>query len=728
MQKNNKMKRDISNIITGRVSKNLRGFAFIIPDSNVGAGGDIFVAEEDLSSAMNNDIVKVKVSDDPYGRNRNGVVIEILERANIRIIGNYFKRKSGGCVIPDDTKVNETIVIPADYPCDAEDGQKVVVEVVKWPDSKNPVIKGVVTDVLGTPGEVVTEELAIMAAYGIDRDFPDKVLEEASHIPNRVVITEKILKSRQDLRGLRMITMDGDDARDLDDAVSVELLDNKKVRLGVHIADVSYYVTKGGIIDVEAYKRATSVYFPDRVCPMLPPVISNEICSLNAGADRLAFSVFMDINHSGEVENYKIFESIINVRKRTTYKKVNIILEGHEDEREEIIAEYGEQIANDLFIMKELSDVLRQKRIARGAIEFDFPECTIKMEKPGVVADVVKNDRSLSERIIEEFMICCNETVAEHYFNLGAPFVYRIHEEPDRMKIDGLGNLARRYGFSFKHLSSVKPHQIQALMQQIEGTSMEKVINMLILRSLSRAIYSPDAKGHFGLASAHYCHFTSPIRRYPDLMIHRIMKEWLHDKPDNDKPDNSKTDNSKLDGNKPDYSKTDISKLDDSKPDYSKFEKSKKKLKKAADHCSEKEQAADDAERDVDNLLKAAFMSDKVGQVFEGGIVSGVIESGFFVELPNTIEGMVRVESLTDYFEYDEKTLSLYSMYKKRTIKIGDRLKVKLVKADVLNRRLDFVEVRDDEITKIKRTNKSKTKAKDRVKGKKKDSIKKRKK
>ncbi|NLY43681.1 MAG: ribonuclease R [Clostridiaceae bacterium] len=635
-------------LVVGRFQGNERGFGFVIPDDETIA--DVFIPLEEVNGAMHNDRVIARFTRAIVeGRRAEGEIIRILKRANDTVVGTFESSKYFGFVVPDDRRLSQDIFIPRDEFNGAVTGQKVVVKILRWPEARrNP--EGKIIEVLGYKDDPGTDVLSIMHQYNLSEEFPEDVLKQAEQIPS--VVEESEIKRRRDLRHLNIITIDGEDAKDLDDAVSIERLENGYYRLGVHIADVSHYVKEKTPLDREAFKRGTSVYLVDRVIPMLPKKLSNGICSLNPQVDRLTLSVMMDIDDKGRVVNYDIFDSVIKTKARMTYGDVTRILE---DEDPELMEKYSD-LVDDLRLMKELALILRDKRMERGSIDFDFPEAKIILDEKGKPIDVKKYEITISNRIIEEFMLVCNETVAEHMYWTGVPFVYRVHEDPDPEKIESFNLLIYNLGYHLKGIAKIHPKSLQQLLNKIKGKKEERIISTVMLRSLMKAKYSHENLGHFGLAAKYYCHFTSPIRRYPDLVIHRIIKESI------------------------------------SKGISSRREEFLKSfVQEAAKHSSEREIAAQEAERETENLKKVEFMKDKIGEVFEG-VISGVTSFGMFVELDNTVEGLIRISSLEDdYYIYDEKHYSLIGENKKRIFKIGDEVKVRLVRADLPTRQLDFI-------------------------------------
>jgi ribonuclease R len=635
------------NLIVGYLQGNVGGYGFVIPDdSNI---KDIFISSENLNGAMHKDRVIARVNKKVIGDKRaEGEIIRIIERSNNTVVGTFESSKYFGFVVPDDSRIPGDIFIPKDEINGARSGQKVVAEIIRWPEKRRNA-EGRIVEIIGDRNEPGTDIVSIIKAYNLREDFPEEVAKHAQTINQTV--TKDMIKGRRDIRSLRMVTIDGEDAKDLDDAVSIEKLDNGNYRLGVHIADVSYYVTEDSYLDKEALKRGTSVYLVDRVIPMLPKELSNGICSLNPGVDRLAFTVMMEIDRDGRVLDHEIFESIINTNERMTYTNVYKILE--EDDRE--LIERYRYLLDDFLAMKELALILRKKRMARGAIDFNFDEAKIVLDEKGVPTKVERYEITIANRIIEEFMLVCNETVAEHFFWTNTPFVYRIHEEPDSEKMEVFSEFVHNMGYTLKGISKIHPKALQDILEKAKGSKEETIISTVMLRSLRKARYSHLNTGHFGLAARYYCHFTSPIRRYPDLIIHRIMKEYLKGYMRQDREDL----------------------LNET-------------IAEIARLCSERERAAEEAERETEDLKKVEFMKKYEGEVFEG-IISNVTSFGMFVELDNTIEGLVRMSSMEDdYYVYNDKNYSLIGERSRKVYRIGDVVKVMLVRADVASRKLEF--------------------------------------
>jgi ribonuclease R len=620
----------------------------VIPDDE--GMKDIFISADSLNGAMHNDRVVARINRKNIGdKKAEGEIIRIIRRGNKNIVGTYEDSRYFGIVTPDDRRLSSDVFIHRDEANGAKPGDKVVVEIVRWPEQRRNA-EGRVLEVLGSKDEVGTDILSIIKAYNLSEEFPEDVIRQAEAVPDAV--TEEMLEGRRDLRKLRMVTIDSEDARDLDDAVSVERLADGGYRLGVHIADVTHYVKEKSPLDREALKRGTSVYLVDRVIPMLPRKLSNGICSLNPKIDRLAFTVMMNIDASGRVTDHEIFESVINIDERMTYTNVyKILAEGDS----ELKARY-DYLLDDFRMMQELAAILRKKRIARGSIDFDFEEAKIILDEKGRPVEIKRYEITIANRIIEEFMLVCNETVAEHFYWADSPFVYRIHEDPDTEKIEAFSELVHNLGYRLKGINKIHPRALQELLDKVKGTKEEMVISTLMLRSLAKARYSSDNAGHFGLAAKYYCHFTSPIRRYPDLIIHRIMKEYIR-------------------GGIKSAREEDL----------------KNRLPDIARHCSERERAADEAERETEDLKKVEFMKQHEGEIFEG-IISNVTSFGMFVELENTIEGLVRMSSLEDdYYIFNEKQYCLVGERSRKIYRIGDTVTVKLARADVSSRQLDFI-------------------------------------
>lgn len=582
------------------------------------------------------------------GKKCEGEIIRILERANKTIIGTYEDSKNFGFVVADDRRIYQDVFIPKEEKSDAKNGQVVVAEITVWPEKRrNP--EGRIIEVLGNKGDKGIDILSIIRSNKLPEEFPLKVENYAENIPEEIPAEE--YERREDLRDLKIVTIDGEDAKDLDDAVSIEKLINGNYYLGVHIADVSNYVKEKNPLDKEALKRGTSVYLIDRVIPMLPKKLSNGICSLNPKVDRLTLSCFMEIDKNGKVVDHHIAETIIRTSERMTYTDVTRILR---DNDKELMKRY-DYLLPDFKLMEELCNVLYNKRIGRGAIDFEFEECKIILNDNGKPIDIKPYERAIANRIIEEFMLVCNETVAEHMFWANLPFVYRVHEEPDSEKLMHFNEFVHNLGYAVRWGKEVHPKSLQEIIEKVRGKKEETVVSTLLLRSLKQARYSPECMGHFGLAARYYCHFTSPIRRYPDLIIHRIIKEFI-----NNKIDEKRT------------------KRLTAEVDY------------AAKQSSDTERNADEAEREVDDLKKAEYMSERIGEEYNA-IVSSVTNFGMFVELANTVEGLVHISTLADdYYVYDEKHLCLIGERTKKVYRLGDEVRIKVTKVDMLSHEIYF--------------------------------------
>ncbi|WP_085991404.1 ribonuclease R [Oceanobacillus senegalensis] len=637
------------NLIRGKVQMHQKGFAFLIPDEE--GQGDVYIHASDLASAMNNDKVLVRI--EKYGNDGNrpeGQVIRILERAVHQVVGTFEDNKSFGFVIADDKRIPNDIFIPKGSTNGAVDGHKVVVRITKYPEGRKSA-EGEVVEILGHKNDPGIDIISIIYKHGITVDFPDEVLEQATNTPE--TIDESELQGRRDLRDEMIVTIDGADAKDLDDAVSVKRLDNGNFKLGVYIADVSYYVEEGTPIDIEAFERGTSVYLVDRVIPMIPHRLSNGICSLNPQVDRLTLGCEMEITSNGEVVNHEIFQSVIKTSERMTYSDVNKILVNKDEE----LRKRYETLVPMFEDMEKLASILRGKRMGRGAIDFDFKEAQVLVDDEGKAVDVVLRERSVGERLIEEFMLAANETVAEHFHWMDVPFIHRIHEDPDDGKLQSFFEFLGGLGISVKGTANeIHPQALQKVLEEIKGEPEEMIVSKLMLRSMKQAKYNPQGIGHFGLATEFYTHFTSPIRRYPDLIVHRLIRTYLINKDLNSKTINYW----------------------------------KEKMPEIAKHTSERERRAVDAERDTDELKKAEYMLDKVGEEFTG-VISSVTNFGMFVELPNTVEGLIHVSFLTDdYYHYDERSHALIGERTANIYRVGDEVKVRVAEVNMEEHAVDF--------------------------------------
>ena len=634
--------------VPGTLSVSEKGFGFVIPFDQ--DRDDIFIAASDLNGAMHRDKVLARITNQPSGGRCEGEIYQVISRGYSSIVGRYEKSDGFGFVTPDEKRIHFDIFIPENKSFDAQTGEKVVVTIVRYPENnRNP--EGEVIERLGFATEPGIDVLSVIRRFALKDEFDPETLEAAQKVPG--TISESDLTGRRDFRDETIITIDGEDSKDLDDAVSIRLLDNGHYRLGVHIADVTHYVRAGSPLDREAFQRGTSVYLADRVIPMLPVELSNGICSLNPHVDRLALSVVMEIDQNGMVVGHELCESVICSAERMTYKNVTKILQ-HEDPE---IEERYRHIERDLNQMLDLALILRKKRVRRGAVDFDFPEARAVLDENGVPVAIEKYEVTVSNRIIEEFMLVANETVAQSAFWRGLPFVYRIHEKPSEDKVAAFELFLHNFGFSLKRSrGEIEAMAFQRVMNKVRGTVQERIISTAMLRSLMKAVYSPNNEGHFALAAKYYTHFTSPIRRYPDLCIHRILKMALHGE------------------------------LDEAAE-----EKLRGFVSDAAAHSSECERMAEDAEREVFKLKAAEFMKNHIGEEFDG-VISSVTNFGMFVELENTIEGLVRIVNLDDdYYVYDEQRLTLTGEHSRKTYRIGDVVRVLVVGADDQSRQIDFV-------------------------------------
>ena len=634
--------------LIGTFISNSRGFGFV---EIAGREQDLFIPESEVNGAFHMDQVQVELLKGQHGKRPEAKVVAVIARGITRIVGTYDKATSFGFVIPDNEKISTDIFVPKERSKGAVTGHKVVVELTSYGDNKHKP-EGKIVEILGHVNDPGVDIISIIKGFDLPTEFPERVLNQAQRVAKEV--SEADMAGRKDLRSLPMVTIDGEDAKDLDDAVSVYKQVENYV-LGVHIADVTNYVQENSALDREAKDRGTSIYLVDRVIPMLPHVLSNGMCSLNMGEDRLALSCIMTVNPKGDVVDYEIAETVINVDERMSYTDVNKILE---EEDKELSERYEKQVPM-FFLMKELSGILREKRRKRGSIDFDFPESKIVLDKDGKPLSIKPYERNTATKLIEDFMLLANETVAQHFYWLEAPFVYRTHENPDPEKILKLGTFINNFGYFIKVKSGdneIHPKEIQKLLGKIEGTDEEALISRLTLRSMKRAQYSTECTGHFGLACQYYCHFTSPIRRYPDLQIHRVIKEQLR---------------GKLSENRLEH--------------YNGL------LPEVAKHSSEMERRADEAERETDKLKKAQYMQDRIGEIYEG-VISGITAWGIYVELPNTVEGMIHVSRLYgDYYYYSEESYEMIGRDSGRRFKLGQKIKIMVDGVDYLQKSVDFV-------------------------------------
>ena len=639
--------------LVGTFISHPKGFGFVEIE---GRSEDLYIPESGVNGAFHQDQVQVELLKGQGGRRQEARIVKILSHGLTKVVGTYQKSKSFGFVIPDLEKISTDIYIPAEGSKGAVTGHKVVVELTDYGDDKHKP-EGRITEILGHVNDPGVDILSIVKGYDLPVEFEEKLLNQAERVGKPV--SEADMAGRRDLRSLQMVTIDGEDAKDLDDAVSLTR-EGENYCLGVHIADVSNYVQENSALDREALNRGTSVYLVDRVIPMLPHTLSNGICSLNQGEDRLALSCLMKVNKKGEVISYEIAETVICVDRRMSYTAVRKILEEGDLE---LIQEY-EELVPMFQDMQELAAILRKKRRQRGSIDFDFPESKIILDQKGNPVSIEPYERNVATNLIEDFMLLANETVAQHFYWMEVPFLYRTHETPDTEKIEKLATFIHNFGYHIKIKTSdheVHPKEIQKLLASIEGTEEEALIARLALRSMKQAKYSVECTGHFGLACACYCHFTSPIRRYPDLQIHRIIKEQLRGR------------------------------LMEKRIDHY-----KEILPEVARQTSRLERRADEAERETDKLKKAQYMKHHIGETLEG-IISGITAWGIYVELPNTVEGMIHVARLTgDYYYYKEETFEMVGRDTGRCFKLGQRLKVFVDSVDMVSKSVDFLLAEDD--------------------------------
>ncbi len=634
--------------IVGVFTGNIRGFGFVTVE---GETEDIFIPESQINGAIHGDFVQITLQDAKavQGRRREGTVVKILRRGITQAVGTFQKNKNFGFVIPDNLKLGQDIFIPQEYSKGAVDGHKVVVEITDYGNErKKP--EGKIIEIIGHINDPGIDIMSIVKGYGLPTEFPEKVLKQAENVGKPVSGAD--MAGRKDVRDWQMVTIDGEDAKDLDDAITLTK-EGENYRLGVHIADVTNYVQEHSALDVEALERGTSVYLVDRVIPMLPHTLSNGICSLNAGEDRLALSCIMLIDKKGTVIEHEIAQTVVRVDSRMSYTSVRKILKDKDDAERE---KYRDLVP--MFeLMEELAAILREKRRKRGSIDFDFPETKIILDRQGRPLQIKPYERNVATRIIEDFMLIANETVAQDFFWQEIPFVYRTHAIPDSEKIRKLGTFINNFGYSIKiGQDEIHPKELQKLLEKIEDTPEEPLISRLTLRSMRQAKYTVQCTGHFGLATQYYCHFTSPIRRYPDLQIHRIIKETLRGKM-NEK----------------------------------RLEHYEKILPKVAEQSSAMERRAEEAERETDKLKKVEYMSEHIGETFEG-VISSVTSWGMYVELPNTIEGMIHINNMTDdYYHFNEETYELIGERTGKVYKLGQSIQVVAAQADKFMRTIDFV-------------------------------------
>ncbi len=632
----------------GRVQGNARGFGFFIPADGT---PDLFLPADAIHGAMHGDMVWVRQTDQiSRGGNPEAEVALIASRGQKKIVGTFEDDEGagGGYVVPDDTRLYMDVLIRPGDVDGAKQGDKVVAEILQYPDGRRP-LTGRVVEVLGSKEKAGTDILSIIRRMDLPDDFSKTAARQARNL-NKPVASEEIAR-REDLRALPCITIDGADAKDLDDAVSLVMLKGGNCLLGVHIADVSHYVTPQSPLDQEAYKRGTSVYFPDRVLPMLPKEISNGVCSLNPNTEKLTLSCIMELDPAGKVVSHRLAETVIRTRYRMTYEDVNAMFDG-----DKALLETYKDIWPMLSNMGALMEKLRNRRFKRGSMDFDLAEAKLILDKKGHTVDVKLYERGISNQMIEEFMLLANETVANHARQMGIPFLYRVHETPDKEKLQQLNTFLHTLGYGIKSLNNLRPATLQKVLLASKGTKEEAVISRVTLRSLRKARYAPECLGHFGLAIGDYCHFTSPIRRYPDLTVHRLLKAMLHGELD-----------------------------EKQRADWA------QRMEEIAQHCSQRELAALEAERAADDLKKCEYMKDRIGTV-ETGIISGVAQYGFFVQLPNTVEGMVRIGSMEDdYYILDEQNYRMVGRSTGKVYRLGDQVTIRVTGADLETGNVDFV-------------------------------------
>ncbi len=649
MQKNDRF-------IEGIFRRHQKGFGFVKVENQE---DEIYIAKQDTRGAFSGDKVLVKKKSKSEGEREEGIILKVLEREKDTLVGTFQNNKNFGFVIPDDKKLCRDIFISKKNFGKARDNHKVLVKILKYPE-KGKKAEGKIIEVIGDVNEAGIDMLSLIKDYDLPYRFPKAVVKEAKKYGT--TIDQNDVKNRVDLRGkYDIFTIDGEDAKDLDDAVCVQKLENGNYKLDVHIADVSYYVRENTLLDKEAKIRGTSIYMLDRVIPMLPRELSNGICSLNAGEDRFTLSVSMEINPKGNVISSDVYKGIINVTERMSYTDVQKILDNSD---EEIVKKY-EKYINDFKLMEELALILKNKRLEKGYLNLDIPESKIVLDKDGYAIDVHKYETSFSNEIIEQFMLTANEQVAEKFYWLKAPFIYRVHEDPDIEKVTELNKTLFNFGYTIKiKEEKIYPTEFSKVLEQAKDTPEEKIVSNLVLRTLKVAEYDAENKGHFGIASKYYCHFTSPIRRYPDLFIHRIISKYLEN-------------NYMMD--------------EEEKEEYFKL------AENDARQSTEREKIATQVERDSIDIKKAEYMEGKIGEEYDG-IISGVTQFGVFVELDNTVEGLIRFENLGDeYFEYDPDRKTLIGERTKVVFKIGDKIKIRVIEANKQEKRISFERIIEEE-------------------------------
>ncbi|OWZ83787.1 ribonuclease R [Natranaerobius trueperi] len=639
------------NLQIGTIQGHPKGFAFFLPDKP--GNPDVFLSPKNLNGALHGDQVMIRVhKEEKLNQKPEGEVVRIISRGISEMVGSYDKNKNFGFVIPDEDKFFSDIFINDNEDKGARNGDKVVVEITRWPNTPGKSPEGKISKVLGNPDDPGVDIESIINKYHLNEGYPQEVIDQVNEMSEE--ITSKDYEGRELLQSILTVTIDGGDAKDLDDAVSLEKLDNGNVEVGVHIADVSHYVREGTPVDKEARERGTSVYLVDRVIPMLPTRLSNNLCSLNSHVERLTMSAIIEITGDGEVVDYRFTPSVIQSDHSLTYQEVNQIYVGDTELKEK----YAD-VAWMLFEMKELSEKLRERRFTAGAIDFDFDEPQVELDDEGKPVDIKKRGRGSAEKLIEEFMLLANRVVAKHFCNENTPFIYRVHEQPDDEKVSTFREFASKFGYTLpeiKEEEEIHPKKFQNLLEEAKGNKEERAISTMMLRSMKQARYAAESLGHFGLAFQYYTHFTSPIRRYPDLIVHRMMREKLTKKE-----------------------------LKESRE-----KKLSKKMDEIAYHTSLKEQNATEAERESVDYKMAEYMERYIGEEFNG-IISSVMSFGLFVELDNLVEGLIHVSSLVDdYYLFDEEKFALIGERTRKTFRIGDEVKVKVIKASKREQEIDF--------------------------------------
>lgn len=638
--------------LEGKFTSHAKGFGFVTVEEE---SEDYYISEKDVGTAFHGDLVRIELLSHPIGKRKEARIVEVLSHDISTVVGTYQKEKNFGFVISDNARIVRDIFIPQGKDMRAVSGHKVVCQITNYGNGKKSP-EGLIVEILGHENDPGVDIMSIVRGFDLPVEYPERVLKQATRVANEV--SEADMEGRLDLRDTLMITIDGEDAKDLDDAISISMK-GTEYELGVHIADVTNYVQEHSALDQEAFKRGTSVYLVDRVIPMLPHTLSNGICSLNEGENRLALSCLMRIDGKGNVVDHTIAETVVNIDKRMSYSTVKRILE---DREESLLNEYRDLVPM-LEQMRGLSDILRKKRKKRGSIDFDFSETKITLDKQGRPIEIKTNERNVATKIIEDFMLIANETVAEHFYWQEIPFLYRSHGVPDGEKIRKLATFIGNFGYTIKGgRDEIHPKELQKLLEKIQGKPEENFISRLTLRSMQQAKYTVDCKGHFGLAADYYCHFTSPIRRYPDLQIHRIIKENLRGRFSEKRREH-----------------------------YESW------LPIAATETSRLERRAEEVEREVEKLKKVQYMAERIGQEYEG-IVSGVTAWGLYVELPNTIEGLVHISTLKgDYYHFVEETFELVGECNNRHYKLGQSVKVIVKACDTIARTIDFRLVEEED-------------------------------